>query len=198
MVALYGRRRAGVTIIVLAVTLPIVQALIVFGVLDARAFRIPSQTMEPTLEIGDRIVTTDASELKPGDIVVFHPPAGADEGRCGVPPAPDRSCEKPTRERSDVTYVQRVVAVGGDRVAVVGGRAVVNGERRREPYIRADAACPPCNLPQEVVVPEGHYFILGDNRGESSDSRFWGPVPEDWIVGKARLRYWPTSRFGSP
>lgn len=55
-----------------------------------------------------------------------------------------------------------------------------------------------CNFREEITIPPDHYFMMGDNRGASSDSRFWGPVPGDWIVGEAILRYWPPGRFGSP
>ena len=72
---------------------------------------------------------------------------------------------------------------------------MVNGEVRNESFIR------PCraggaNLPEEITIPDDHYFMMGDNRGASDDSRFWGPIPRDWIIGKAFATYWPPDRIG--
>ena len=76
------------------------------------------------------------------------------------------------------------------------GHAVVNGVRAEEDFI---AECKPggdCDLAQEITIPPDHYFMMGDNRGESDDSRFWGPIPRDWIIGKAFATYWPPDRIG--
>jgi hypothetical protein len=53
-----------------------------------------------------------------------------------------------------------------------------------------------CNFPDTIVIPDDHYFMMGDNRGQSTDSRYWGPVPRDWIIGKAFATYWPPDRVG--
>ena len=84
----------------------------------------------------------------------------------------------------------------GDRLKVVDGRVYIDGERQGEPFVRPDANCPICDLPEEITIPAGHFFMMGDNRGESADSREWGPVPEDWIIGKAFFTYWPLDRIG--
>ena len=91
-----------------------------------------------------------------------------------------------------------MVARGGDRVAIRGGRVVLNGRLQREGYIRPDRDCRLCNRPRPVRVPTGRLFVLGDNRGQSVDSREWGPVSEDAVVGRVRFRYWPPSEIGSP
>ena len=74
---------------------------------------------------------------------------------------------------------------------------MVNGESGRgglhSPLRRAATSC---NLPEEITIPPDHYFMMGDNRGSSDDSRFWGPVPRDWIIGKAFSTYWPPDRIG--
>jgi signal peptidase I len=191
-----GRRAAGIAIVALSVVLPIASAILFFVVLDVRAFRAPSEAMLPTLEVGDRVLTTSAGSPAAGDVIVFRPPPGAETNACGVAKRPDEACPRPTPGRSDLHFVKRVVATGGDRVAIVEGRAVVNGERREEPYARLDPACAICNLPAEIEVPPGHLFVLGDNRGTSADSREWGPVPEDSVTGEVWIRYWPFSRFG--
>jgi signal peptidase I len=76
-----------------------------------------------------------------------------------------------------------VIAGPGDTVAIVNGRAVVNGVTQNEPYIAPCAGSTTCNFPTPVRVPAGDYYMLGDNRGTSDDSRFWGPVPAAWIIG---------------
>jgi len=63
-------------------------------------------------------------------------------------------------------------------------------------FARLDPECGTCNLPREITIPEDHYYMMGDNRGESADSREWGPVPKKWIIGKAFMTYWPPGRIG--
>jgi signal peptidase I len=94
-------------------------------------------------------------------------------------------------EIEDLSFVKRVVAGPGDRVALRGGRVVRNGKPVTETYIRPCVADEDaCDFPVAVTVPDGQWFMLGDNRPASDDSRFWGPVPEDWIVGTKILTYW--------
>jgi signal peptidase I len=165
-----------------------------------KPFRIPSESMEPTLDVGQRVLVDRVSYRfgtpDRGDIVVFKPPVGADKNECGVQHSNESACPRPTRTRSETNFIKRVVGVPGDRLKVVDGWVYVNGERRKEPEVRPDAGCGICNLPQEITIPNGHYFMMGDNRGESADSREWGPVPEKWIIGQAFATYWPPRRVG--
>ena len=70
-------------------------------------------------------------------------------------------------------------------------------EQTDEPFINpCGSSGPPCELPKEITIPPDHYFMMGDNRGASDDSRFWGPVPRDWIIGEAFATYWPPNRIG--
>ena len=101
-----------------------------------------------------------------------------------------------TPEHSDTNFIKRVVAVGGDRLRVENGIPIVNGEPVEGDWETEPCTGQSCNLPDEIVIPEDHYFMMGDNRGASDDSRFWGPVPRDWIIGKAFLTYWPPDRIG--
>jgi signal peptidase I len=197
LVIVRGRPAVGGAIITTAAVLWAAMAVIVFGVLDARAFRVPSESMEPTLEVGDRLVVTKVSEPSRGDVVTFNPPLGAATAECGVDHPADSPCPRPTAGPVDLVFVKRVVAVGGDRVSMRGGRVYLNGERQDEPFARA-GGCGSCDLPREVTVPDGYLFLLGDNRGESADSREFGPVPSDWMIGKVRLRYWPLDAVGMP
>jgi signal peptidase I len=166
-----------------------------------KPFRIPSESMVPTLEIGQRVlvdrVSNRFSDPSRGDIVVFKPPQGADTDSCGVDHSERQACPRPTGERSDTNFIKRVVAVGGDRLKVIGGRVYIDGERQDEPYIRPDDQCSICNLPEEITIPEGYFFMMGDNRGESADSREWGPIPENWMIGRAFMTYWPPGKIGT-
>ncbi len=75
-----------------------------------------------------------------------------------------------------------------------------NGKPTKEPFISStcvDDAGAGCNFRNPITVPPGHYFMMGDNRGESDDSRFWGPIPTSWIIGEAFATYWPPKRIGT-
>ena len=169
-----------------------------------KPFRIPSASMEPTLDIGQRVLVSRVNyhfgDPSRGDVVVFKPPAGADNNSCGKEAEPNngRACSRPTRGKSDQNFIKRIVAVEGDRLKVLGGRVYINGKRQDEPFIEPDTTCPICNLPREITIPPDHLFMMGDNRGESADSREWGPVPEDNLVGQAFFTYWPPKRVGTP
>jgi len=167
-----------------------------------KPYQIPSGSMEPTLDIGQRVLVnrfiyhfTDPSI---GDIVVFHPPKGADSGtECGVPHTPRESCPRPTTQESSQNFIKRVVAGPGDTLSVRNGHPVVNGvEKTNEPYTEPCGVAGACNLPKPITIPPGYYFMMGDNRGASDDSRFWGPVPRKWIIGRAFATYWPPDRIG--
>jgi signal peptidase I len=169
-----------------------------------KPYRIPSESMEPTLDVGQRVLVNRLgarfSRPEVGDIVVFHPPRGSEQAiQCGDPgqgqghAAP---CTEPTPLRSDVNFIKRVVAGPGDRLSIQAGHVIRNGRRAREPYAQPCEGGAECDFPQEVVIPPGHYFMMGDNRGSSDDSRFWGPVPRDWIIGEAFGTYWPPGKIG--
>jgi signal peptidase I len=193
--------RRGVGIACACLAAVIVFAFVAAGVTGAlKAYRVPSGAMEPTLRIGNRIVADTWSSPHIGDIVVFHPPAqamGFNPG-CAASIQSGRLCATPARADAPGTvFVKRVVAGPGDWIAVRGGQLIRNGRAVREPYAA------PCNDPrlctftQSIRVPPGYWYVLGDNRGASEDSRFWGPVAQRWIIGVVVWRYWPPSQFGS-
>jgi len=171
-----------------------------------QAFQIPSESMENTLLIGDYLLVDKLRygggtlwdhfipyrQVRRGDIVVFHYP---------VNPAQH--------------FVKRVVGAPGDRVRLIKGQVYVNGTPLTEPYVRHSSSIPDVyrddfpqvmNVPGEaagwagqmkkwvedkqLIVPEGFYFVLGDNRDESLDSRYWGFVPRENIIGRPLLIYW--------
>ena len=94
------------------------------------------------------------------------------------------------------TFIKRVVAVGGDTIAIRNGRVIRNGKPADEPFIEPCGTGSGCDFPQAIRVPEGYVFLMGDNRGGSDDSRYWGPIPVSRIIGKAVVTYWPPSRVG--
>jgi signal peptidase I len=166
-----------------------------------KPYRIPSESMVPTLEVGQRVLVNRLGNhfSKPdiGDIVVFHPPAGSDSNTCGDPDRkPGQACDRPTDQKSDVNFIKRVVAGPGDRLYIRDGHAFVNGKRQKDGFTRACQGGAGCDFPNEITIPPDHWFMMGDNRGESDDSRFWGPVPRKWIIGGAFATYWPPDRIG--
>jgi signal peptidase I len=150
-------------------------------------YRVPAEGMLPTVDAGETVnVSHSEYEDEPpalGHVVIAHPPLGAETNECGTTPPAGQACAEPTPERSDVLFIKRVVGGPGDRLAIRDGRVILDGKRRDEPFVRActgDA----CDFPLEITIPADHYFLMGDNRGASDDSEFWGPVPREWIVAR--------------
>jgi signal peptidase I len=168
-----------------------------------KPYRIPSESMVPTLQIGQRVLVNRIGDRfgdpHVGDVVVFHPPVGAEQGnQCGGgEPPPGQVCLKESSRRAKVNFIKRVVAGPGDRIFIRDGHVYRNGKRQNEPFAEPCGGTDGCDLPREVTVPAGHYFMMGDNRGSSDDSRFWGPVPRDWVIGQAFATYWPPKRIGA-
>jgi signal peptidase I len=129
--------------------------------------RVDGFSMRPTLEDGEFVLVNKLSyrlgEVQRGDIIVFHFPMNPDE-----------------------ELIKRVIGLPGDRIRVQGSRVFVNDQALDEPYI----AAPPV-YSGDWSVTEDHYFVLGDNRNDSSDSHSWGLLPADQVIGKAVLIYWP-------
>jgi signal peptidase I len=169
-----------------------------------KPYKIPSASMVPTLQEGQRILVNRlATEPGLGSVVVFHPPAGADSefgGQCGAPdqgPGHAQPCDRPTRRASNQTFVKRVVGLPGDRLQIRGGDVYRDGIKETGAYIQACADPSVCTFSQTISVPRDAYYMMGDNRGESDDSRYWGPVPQAWIIGTAFFTYWPPGRIGT-
>jgi signal peptidase I len=156
-----------------------------------QTFSIPSGSMMPTLHIGDRIVVDklayDLHGVGRGDIVVFSRPPDED---CAGPPVAD--------------LVKRVIGLPGETISLSGkGYVLINGRRLDEtwlPTVKQGTTYPgpsghSFSLDHPYKIPANHYFMMGDNRGDSCDSRFWGPISKSLIVGKVDIRLWPLTRF---
>ncbi len=173
-----------------------------------KPYRIPSGSMLPTLHINQRILVdrigSHFSSPDVGDIVVFHPPKNYANG-CLNPNEGEnqsgqdgvRACDVQQSQPSSQTFVKRVVGLPGDRISIDHGHVIRNGVREKDSYIVTCNVAPSCNFPRTITIPRGDYYMLGDNRPDSEDSRFWGPVPKSWIIGEAFLTYWPPDRIGS-
>jgi len=190
---------------------PIILLVLVIRSFIAEPFRIPSSSMVPTLHIGDFILVNkfsygirlpvlntkifDTGEPQRGDVVVFRYPV------------------KKHKDDPDIDYIKRVVGLPGDKVGYFNKTIYINGkpvaqDPREKPESMINIAAPGSELRSEqlgehnhlilvepgikrvegeTVVPEGHYFVMGDNRDNSNDSRYWGTVPEENLVGKAFL-----------
>ncbi|MEI8147894.1 MAG: signal peptidase I [Actinomycetes bacterium] len=149
-----------------------------------QTFYIPSVSMVPTLQVGDRIIVsklhTDFGDINRGDVIVFkHPPR--------------EQCGGDTSANSDL--VKRVIGLPGDVLTSHNNKIYVNGKILVEHWQHAPDLG---NEIGRVKVPVGQYFMMGDNRPSSCDSRIWGTLPRSLIVGKVILRIWPLSQFGHP
>jgi signal peptidase I len=143
------------------------------------AFWIPSKSMVPTLEVGDRVfVNKFIYRFHPPerhDIIVFESDEGSTEG-------------------GQEDLIKRVVGLPGDEISVQDGTLFVNGERQEEPYVNKQF--PDTSSFGPTVVPEGKVFVMGDNRADSRDSRYIGPVPLENIEGEAFMIFWPPGDIG--
>jgi signal peptidase I len=169
-----------------------------------KPYRIPSGSMLPTLQVNQRVLVNRIgnrfADPRVGDVIVFHPPKGSDTDTCGDGDRREgQACDRPTTRRADVNYIKRVVAGPGDTIFIKGGHVYRNGKRERDGYIARSCDSSDgrgCNFTTPITIPADHWFMMGDNRGESDDSRFWGPVPRKWIIGGAFATYWPPKRIG--
>jgi signal peptidase I len=151
-----------------------------------QAFYIPSPSMYPTLKNGDRVLVNKLSyklhDVNRGDVVVFERPPS--EAASTIP-----------------DLIKRVIGLPGDSVAFQNGHVFINGNQLAEPYLpdgvttTSDFAPNHCTLDAPCLVPQGDVWVMGDNRNDSKDSRYFGPIPESSIVGRAFVIVWPLDRL---
>ncbi|HET7524113.1 MAG TPA: signal peptidase I [Acidimicrobiales bacterium] len=141
-------------------------------------FFIPSGSMEPTLQVGDRVLVNklsyDLHSIHRGDVVVFKKPPND-----FTPGIKD--------------LIKRVIGLPGETISGQDGGVYINGHRLKEPWLPKGLTTAPFPA---VHIPRGDYFVMGDNRGDSADSRVIGPIRGSLIVGRAFIRVWPVSRIG--
>ncbi|TAN25105.1 MAG: signal peptidase I [Actinomycetota bacterium] len=143
-----------------------------------QSFFIPTGSMIPTLKVGNRVLVNElAYDFHPvhrGDIIVFKTP-------------PNDSFNPAIKD-----LVKRVVGLPGDTITSINGRLYVNGSPLSEPYLPSGTVTSGVSSQK---IPPGELWVMGDNRGDSEDSRYFGPISEKLIVGRVFLRYWPLSSF---
>lgn len=137
-----------------------------------QAFYIPSLSMAPTLKVNDRVLVNklsyDLNDVNRGDLVVFESP--------------------PNEGSQTKDLIKRVVGLPGETVESRSGQIYINGQVLEEPYLQADVTT---GTMEKVTVPPEHLWVMGDNRANSRDSRFFGAIPEDLVIGRAFVRVWP-------
>lgn len=148
-------------------------------------YEIPSPSMYDTIDVGDRVMSERVSfyfsDPQPGQIVTFADP-------------------DPSNSR---TLIKRVIATEGQTIDIANGEVYVDGELLDEPYTDGEKTYPlvdtldDINIDYPYTIPEDHVWVMGDNRDDSADSRYFGPVPNDTVTGRAFLRYWPFDKFGT-
>lgn len=146
----------------------------------AEPHQVSGSSMVPNFKDGDFIITnkiaTNFYPLHRGEIIIFTNP----------------------RDNSKV-FIKRVIGLPKDRVKILAGNVFLNDKKIDEPYLPQQTLTPASTYlseGEEIVVPDNQYFVIGDNRGGSSDSREWGPVKKELVIGQAWLRYWPIDKFG--
>lgn len=164
-----------------------------------QAFWIPSGSMIHTLEINDRVLVNKLSyafgEPEQGDVIVFDPPFGVEEESEPLLQAIVRTVAESLGLQTPAVedLIKRVIAVGGQELEIKDNRVVIDGVPLDEPYLDESALMDDFG---PVEVPVGSVFVMGDNRPRSQDSRRFGPIDVDSIVGRAFVRVWPFDRWG--
>lgn len=174
---------------------------------------IPSGSMIPTLVENDRIVVEKLTKFpnlltnkrfeslpKRGDIMIFYPPSTVLKSNFGA-----IFCRLTGFFCKDIAYIKRVVALPGEKFEIKRDKTTgashvyINDKRLEENYIKSEFDYPICTEEMfcgPFIIPENHYFMMGDNRGNSIDSRYWGPLPKERFIGRAVFIFWPIKNIG--
>jgi signal peptidase I len=163
----------GITIVIAIVATLAVRAFVF------EQYSIPSTSMVPTLDVGDRVLVSKLNRTPGrGDVIVFTRPSND----------PPQTADDPK------VLIKRVIGLPGETVEARDGKVYVDGKALDESYLPKGTVT---TIAKPITVPKGDILVLGDNRGVSQDGRYFGPIPEKLIVGRAILRIWPLSRFGT-
>src|SRR3954451_4581384 len=156
---------------------------------EVKEYRARSQSMAPTVGTNETVMANFAAYRRRaprlGDVVVVQAPLESASGtaECRKAPPAGQMCALPPGSLGDVRYIRRIVGVPGDRLSLEHGHVVRNGRALDEPYAHP-CVDDYCDFPKPITVPSGSYFALGDNRGESYDSRFSGPLPRRAVLAR--------------
>lgn len=167
-------KRSGFMRFVIDVAETLILSIVLFAAINAVSarIRVDGASMEPTLQSGEFVIVNKLAYLfgepKTGDVIVFHFPRDPDQ-----------------------EYIKRIIGLPGDRVEIKNGEVYVNDRVLDEDYIAASPV-----YEDILEVPGDSLIVLGDNRNNSSDSHNWGPVPLDYVIGKATFVYWPPTEWG--
>ncbi len=192
--------RSGLRPLLVEILQTVLLTLIIFAGVRSivQNFKVDGASMEPTLQSGEYLLINKIAYLRlsgfplqvaedigvaPRGVDDYYPLGGPQRGDIVV----FRYPEAPSRD-----FIKRIIALPGDTVQIVRGHVYLNGVLQNEPYIEA---VPSYSMPAETVPPD-RYFVLGDNRPNSSDSHIWGYVPQYDMIGKAWVSYWPPSEWG--
>ena len=195
-----GRRRPNPVLEFVVLAALAVVIAFVLKTFIAQAFFIPSGSMRDQLEVGDRVVVSKISyhlhSPRRGDIVVFDSPHEQSPDTSAAPIRFARELLEATgllRPRQE-EFIKRVVALPGETVDIHDGKVFIDGRELVEPYLDPGTLTATGVVDLPLTVPDDTLFVLGDSRGNSSDSRVFGPIPEDSVVGRAILLVWPPGR----
>lgn len=191
----------------------VVVAVILIRFFIAELRWIPSGSMKPTLVEGDRIVVEKLSKYpnilkhhsfectpKRGDIMIFYPPF------VKLSASPLAVFKRLTGFFcNDIAYIKRVIGLPGEKIEIKQSptgsyKVYINDKPLEEEYIMSEYDFHKCKSDMycgPLVIPEGHYFMMGDNRGNSLDSRFWGTLPKERFIGRAVFLFWPLTRMNN-
>jgi signal peptidase I len=191
-------REYAVLVVIAVVLASIVRAFL------GQAYWIPSESMVPTLKERDRVIVSRISfklgDPKRGDIIVFQNPGFVDRGRKDPISKGARNVLELVGigQPKDKYYIKRAIGMPGDKLSIHDNRVYVNGKELPEPWLEKDVFTDDIGEygGVEMVIPKGKYFMMGDNRDRSSDSRVFGLVDRSAMVGRAFVRIYPFSRFG--
>ncbi len=167
-------KRSGFMRFVIDVAETLILSIVLFAAINAVSarIRVDGASMEPTLQSGEFVIVNKLAYLfgepATGDVIVFHFPRDPDQ-----------------------EYIKRIIGLPGDRVEIKNGEVYVNDRILDEDYIAASPV-----YEDILEVPGDSLIVLGDNRNNSSDSHNWGPVPLDYVIGKATFVYWPPTEWG--
>ena len=172
---------------------------------SAQNYRVEGSSMHPTMEEGDYLIVNKLTYTRvDGGLFDFSLPfTRPADASANAPPAHDFVFGQPKHgeiiifhspENRERDFVKRVIGVPGDTLEIRNGQVILNGEEVAEPFVARQSS----TSHEEIRIPEGHYFVMGDNRRGSNDSRDWGLLPATDIIGKAWFRYWPAERWGDP